>query len=162
MSKPRVVVFAGKKSLEVACRQLGNEYDLTLYDLPLFVSFTEYDIVLAELMLPMIPPADPPRASGYNPSARLPYGFVIAWRAVREGVKYVAVVSDGETYVDRMQSALSHIATPGGPMLLGNTRVVFAEQDRCCDKAERDWLSVLELLTKTEPHDYSWGRHKGG
>lgn len=77
-----------------------------LYDelLPSYIIRPQFDVVLADLMMPMSKRSL--TGDFYKPEEQVPYGFVTALLAAKHGVKHVAVVTDTNHHHGPMSAAL--------------------------------------------------------
>lgn len=71
---------------------------------PSYIIRPQFDVVLADLMMPMSNRALMPDV--YNPKEQVPYGFVTALLAAKHGVKHVAVITDTNHHHGPMSAAL--------------------------------------------------------
>lgn len=90
---------------EVPNEQRGDRWR-QLYDelRPSYITRPQFDVVLADLMMPMSNRALMPDV--FNPKEQVPYGFVTALLAAKHGVKHVAVITDTNHHHGPMSAAL--------------------------------------------------------
>lgn len=110
-----------------------------------------YEVVLTDMMMPMSALTIAPEL--FDPEEQVPYGFVIALKAVLRGAKYVAMVTDLNHHRAAISGALDDIdaafaygvVTPN--FEINGARVMFIHSpftpERC-----KDWGKVLDDLLR--------------
>ena len=69
------------------------------------------------------------------------YGFAIAWIAVSNGIKAVAVLSDASHHDHPMSFAMDFLSKP---VLIGDAKIIFS--NHCLKDGVKDWGGFLEKL----------------
>jgi len=167
-----LVVDDKQKHLDSAKETLVEMGELTCVDnydkvISILIPGCEFDVVLSDLMMPMSHDTLVDRA--FDPSAQVPYGFVLALRAASVGVKYCAVVTDTNHHQGAMSAALDKLGIGNGSnsiegwncywddtlrpnFVVNKTKAFFVHTPFVNDNPEKgkDWGRVLKALISTE------------
>ena len=177
-----LVVDDNRENLEAAVQQLSDEHEVetassfveaarrlngrhvSVGDYGKLEEFgpVEFDAVLLDLFMP----GEPTGAYGSYGNVTfvkdVPYGFVLALRALQCGVKFVAIATDTNHHTGELPSALDLVVFPwpgneeGHPMpffQFGEGRLLVVEApntDRYDGRGPKDWARVLRWVTDGE------------
>ncbi len=100
----------------------------------------DFDVVLTDLEMPMSPNLLAP--GRFKLGELVPYGFLIAIEAARQGAKFVAIATDGGHHAGPLQAAFDHFSK--FPVKIEGAKVVMVHA--CTGNEGKSWSSVLADL----------------
>lgn len=133
------------RTVEAACQALGFRPDA-----PAVRPSHPFDAVLTDLWMPM-PPVESSRLLGVyfdqkQTESLSPVGLVFALRALNLGVRFVAILTDGDHYNDSLVTLMDLI----DGQLSGNTPIVVGRYEKrwfeCGRNGPKDWGKVLARI----------------
>lgn len=123
-----------------------------------------FDVVLCDLMMPA--PSETMGGEGLNHVGKeMPLGLVLAFKALKEGIKYIAVVTDINHHHHPASAALDMLNSPadmgGARVLLTNYPNLMDFDGATFELLSREYLDSAEGKVKYPHLNGEWGPRRG-
>jgi len=113
----------------------------------------DFDIVLTDLLVPASAQSQGPDSMKYV-GQEMPLGTIIAFLAIKNGVKHVGVITDASHHSHPASAALDELGGyDGEPFGIGNVRILFASNflnfgPKLKHQGIKNWEKAVEVLCK--------------